>query len=91
MNEKFDSKADYKKYHARVLKYICSEYKDFHFNRMRNGSLLIQLDPLHKHEFHLLIGVMADPKNSISNIAGIVVNHMFKSLYGQFKFKEINK
>jgi hypothetical protein len=42
MNEKFDSKADYKKYHARVLKYICSEYKDFHY--MVNSNLKKQIN-----------------------------------------------
>jgi hypothetical protein len=90
VNENFVSKTEYKKYHKRVLEYICLEYKDFHFNRMRNGSLLSQLDPLHKHEFHLIIGVMADPKNSISNIAGMVVNYMFESLYDRPKFERTN-
>lgn len=90
MNEKFSSKAEYKKYHARVVEYIHREYKDFHFNKMRNGSLLIQLDPFHKHEFHLVIKVMADPKNSINNIAGMTVNHMYESLYDRPKFKSVH-
>lgn len=81
----FSTKAEYKKYHAKVVKYIKEEYIDFHFNKMRNGSLLIQLSPFDKHHFHLLIGTFSDPKQSISNVANDVVNELYYSLYDQYK------
>ena len=67
------SKKEYKQYHARVVRYIKEEYIDFHFNQMRNGSLLIQLSPIDKHLFHLLIKTLSNPKDSINNVANNVV------------------
>lgn len=81
----FATKADYKKYHAKVLEYIKNEYRDFHFNRMKNGSLLIQLSPFDKHHFHLLVGCFSDPKESINNVAGNVVENFYYALYDKHK------
>jgi hypothetical protein len=77
------TKSEYKKRHLKVVEYIHKEYgKDFHFNKTRSGSLLIQLSPVDKHEFHLLIKTYASHTNdSISNIASIIVNAMYNSLY----------
>jgi hypothetical protein len=77
------TKSEYKKRHLKVVEYIYQEYgKDFHFNKTRSGSLLIQLAPIDKHEFHLLIKTFASSLNdSINNIAHNVVNFMYKSLY----------
>jgi hypothetical protein len=76
------TKSEYKKFHLKIVEYIHREYgKDFHFNRTRNGSLLIQLAPIDKHEFHLLIKTFASSNDSINNIARNVVNSMYKSLY----------
>lgn len=85
----FATKADYKKYHAKVVQYIKNEYRDFHFNKMRNGSLLIQLSPFDKHHFHLLIGTFSDPKDSISNVASNVVTNLYYALYYQHKKCEL--
>jgi len=81
----FQSKKDYKIYHSKVVRYIKEEYRDFHFNKMRNGSLLIQLSPFDKHHFHLLIGTFSDPKESITNVAASVVTNLYESLYNQPK------
>jgi hypothetical protein len=76
------TKSQYKNRHLKVVEYIYREYgKDFHFNRTRSGSLLIQLAPIDKHEFHLLIKTFANSNDSISNIARNVVNSMYNSLY----------
>lgn len=77
------TKSEYKQRHLKVVKYIHQEYgKDFHFNRTRSGSLLIQLAPINKHEFHLLIKSFASNTNdSINNISRNVVNAMYNSLY----------
>lgn len=85
----FSTKADYKKYHAKVLEYIKNEYRDFHFNKMRNGSLLIQLSPFDKHHFHLLVGCFSSPTESISNVASNVVNNLYYALYDQHKKCEL--
>ena len=81
------TKAEYKKYHCRVVEYIYAEYRDFHFNRMKNGSLLIQLNPTDKHLFHLLIKTLSNPKNSINNIAAHVVEEMWQCLWGKSKVR----
>lgn len=77
------TKSEYKHRHLRVVEYIHREYgKDFHFNKTKSGSLLIQLAPIDKHYFHLLITSFASQtSDSISNIARLVVNAMFYSLY----------
>jgi len=76
------TKSQYRKRHLKVVEYIYLEYgKDFHFNRTKSGSLLIQLAPIDKHEFHLLIKTFASDNDSINNIAHNVVNSMYKSLY----------
>jgi hypothetical protein len=76
------TKSQYRKRHLKVVEYIYLEYgKDFHFNRTRSGSLLIQLSPIDKHEFHLYIQTFASINDSINNIARNVVNSMYKSLY----------
>lgn len=77
------TKSEYQKRHLKVVKYIHQEYgKDFHFNKTKSGSLLIQLAPIHKHEFHLSIKTFANNTNdSINNIARNVVNSMYNSLY----------
>ena len=85
----FPTKADYKKYHAKVVQYIKNEYTDFHFNKMRNGSLLIQLSPFDKHHFHLLIGTFSNPQDSISNVASDVVISIYHTLYNQHKKCEL--
>jgi hypothetical protein len=69
----FHNKTLYKSYHAKVVGYIHDEYIDFHFNKTQNDSLLIQLSPIDKHYFHLLIGTLSSPKESINNVAGDVV------------------
>jgi hypothetical protein len=76
------TKAEYKKYHSKVVEYIYAEYRDFHFHRMKNGSLLIQLSPIDKHLFHLLIKTLSNPKDSISNVAGHVIEEMYMNLWG---------
>ena len=81
----FSTKAEYKKYHSKVVKYIKEEYRDFHFTTTRNGTLLIQLAPIDKHHFHLLIGIFSDPKQSINNVAGNVVSELYYCLYDQNK------
>jgi len=84
------TKAEYKKHHSKVVEYIYAEYRDFHFNRMKNGSLLIQLNPTDKHLFHLLIKTLSnhpDPKNSINNIAAHVVEEMWQCLWGKSKIR----
>lgn len=81
----FSTKTEYKKYHAKVVKYIKEEYRDFHFTATRNGTLLIQLAPIDKHHFHLLIGTFSDPKESINNVAGNVVTNLYYALYNQEK------
>ena len=41
---KIMTKSEYQKRHLKVVKYIHQEYgKDFHFNKTKSGSLLIQL------------------------------------------------
>jgi len=85
----FPTKAEYKKYHAKVVQYIKNEYRDFHFTKMRNGSLLIQLSPFDKHYFHLLIGTFSDPKESINNVASNVVTNLYYALYDQNKKCEL--
>jgi hypothetical protein len=42
---------------------------------------LIQLAPIHKHEFHLSVKTFANSNDSINNIARNVVNSMYNSLY----------
>ena len=81
------TKSEYKKRHCQVVNYIHSEYgKDFHFNKTKSGSLLIQLSPFDKHHFHLLIYTYAKyTDDSISNISRYVVNAMYNSLYGMTK------
>lgn len=79
------TKAEYKKYHCKVVEYIYAEYRDFHFTRMKNGSLLIQLSPIHKHLFHLLIKTLSNPKNSINNVSGNVMEQMFQHLWRKSK------
>lgn len=66
-----------------MVDYICREYgKDFHFNKTQSGSLLIQLSPINKHYFHLLIKTHTyEIRDSINNIARKVVNAMYESLY----------
>lgn len=81
------TKSEYKIYHSKVIQYIYSEYRDFHFNKMKNGSLLIQLDPIDKHLFHLLIKTLSNPKDSINNIANHVVEAMYQNLWGKSKAK----
>jgi len=81
------TKAEYKKYHSKVVEYIYAEYRDFHFNRMKNGSLLIQLNPTDKHLFHLLIKTLSNPKDSISNVAGHVMEEMWQCLWGKSKIR----
>jgi hypothetical protein len=81
----FKTKAEYKKYHAKVIQYVKNEYIDFHFNKMRNGSLLIQLSPFDKHHFHLLVGTFSSPTESVNNVAGNVVCSLYKSMYNQTK------
>jgi hypothetical protein len=76
------TKSEYQKRHLKVVKYIHQEYgKDFHFNKTKSGSLLIQLSPIDKHEFHLLIKTFASVSDSINNISRNVVNVMYNSLY----------
>jgi hypothetical protein len=81
------TKSEYKKWHFKVVQYIHHEYgKDFHFNKTKSGSLLIQLAPIDKHEFHLLIKTYAkESSDSICNIARMVVNDMYNSLHGVTK------
>ena len=81
------TKSEYKKRHLKVVDYIYREYgKDFHFNKTKSGSLLIQLSPIDKHYFHLLIHTFAsDLKDSINNISINVVNAMYKSMYKMSK------
>jgi len=81
------TKAEYKKYHSKVVEYIYAEYRDFHFHRMKNGSLLIQLSPIDKHLFHLLIKTLSNPKDSISNVAGHVIEAMYINLWGISKIR----
>jgi hypothetical protein len=80
------TKAEYKKYHSKVVEYIYAEYRDFHFNRMKNGSLLIQLSPIDKHLFHLLIKTLSNPKNSINNVAAHVMEEMRQCLWNKSKY-----
>jgi hypothetical protein len=77
------TKSEYRKRHLQIVKYIHMEYgKDFHFNKTKDGGLLIQLAPIDKHYFHLLIKNYAyQTNNSINNIARIVVNAMYSSIY----------
>jgi hypothetical protein len=77
------NKSEYKQRHLKVVDYIYKEYgKDFHFNKTKSGSLLIQLSPIDKHYFHLLIRTFAnDLKDSINNISINVVNAMYSSIY----------
>ena len=81
------TKSEYRKRHLKVVKYIYHEYgKDFHFNKTKSGSLLIQLSPFDKHHFHLLIYTYANgTDDSICNISRYVVNAMYESLYGMTK------
>lgn len=79
------TKSEYRLYHNRVIRYIYSEYSDFHFNKMKNGSLLIQLSPIDKHLFHCLIKTLSNPKDSISNVANNVVEAMYQNLWGKSK------
>lgn len=83
----FPSKAEYKEYHEKIIRYIKEEYRDFHFNKMRNRSLLIQLSPTDKHLFHLLIKTLSDPTDSISNVAANVMSEMCLHLWGKSKAK----
>jgi hypothetical protein len=80
------TKAEYKKYHSKIVEYIYAEYRDFHFNRMKNGSLLIQLSPIDKHLFHLLIKTLSNPKDSISNVAAHVMEAMWLNLWNKSKY-----
>lgn len=82
----FPSKKDYKEYHNKVVNYISEEYSDFNFKSMPNGSKLIQLPEIDKHEFHLLIDTGSNPKDSISNVAGFVMEAIHKSLFDESKF-----
>jgi hypothetical protein len=79
------TKAEYKKYHSKVVEYIYAEYRDFHFHRMKNGSLLIQLSPIDKHLFHLLIKTLSNPKDSINNVAAHVMEAMYINLWNRSK------
>ena len=80
------TKLEYKQRHLKVVNYIYREYgKDFHFNKTQSGSLLIQLAPIDKHEFHLLIKTFASGNDSINNIAHNVVNAMYNSVYKMSK------
>jgi uncharacterized protein YaaR (DUF327 family) len=81
------TKAEYKKYHSKVVEYIYTEYRDFHFHRMKNGSLLIQLSPIDKHLFHLLIKTLSNPKDSINNVAAHVIEAMYINLWGISKIR----
>jgi hypothetical protein len=81
------TKAEYKKYHSKVVEYIYAEYRDFHFHRMKNGSLLIQLSPIDKHLFHLLIKTLSNPKDSINNVAAHVIEEMYMNLWGISKIR----
>ena len=80
------TKAEYKKYHCKVVEYIYAEYRDFHFTRMKNGSLLIQLSPIDKHLFHLLIKTLSNPKDSINNVAAHVMEAMWLNLWNKSKY-----
>jgi hypothetical protein len=80
------TKAEYKKYHSKVVEYIYAEYRDFHFHRMKNGSLLIQLSPIDKHLFHLLIKTLSNPKDSINNVAAHVIEAMYINLWNRSKY-----
>jgi len=81
------TKSEYKQRHLKVVEYIHREYgKDFHFNKTKSGSLLIQLSPIDKHYFHLLITTFArQTSDSIGNISRMVVNAMYDSLYDMTK------
>jgi hypothetical protein len=80
------TKSEYRKRHLKIVEYIHREYgKDFHFNKTKSGSLLIQLSPIDKHEFHLLIKTFASSNDSINNMAHNVVNAMYKSVYKMSK------
>jgi len=81
------TKSEYKVYHFKVIQYIYAEYRDFHFNKMKNGSLLIQLNPIDKHLFHLLIKNLYNPKDSINNIASNVMEEMYQHLWGISKIR----
>jgi len=80
------TKAEYKKYHSKVVEYIYAEYRDFHFHRMKNGSLLIQLSPIDKHLFHLLVKTLSNPKDSINNVAAHVIEAMYINLWNRSKY-----
>jgi len=80
-------KKEYKKRHLKVVDYIYREYGlDLHFIKTKSGSLLIQLSPIDKHYFHLLIKTFAmDTVDSINNIAFKVINELHYSLFGKTK------
>jgi len=80
------TKTEYKKYHSKVVEYIYAEYRDFHFHRMKNGSLLIQLSPIDKHLFHLLVKTLSNPKDSINNVAAHVIEAMYINLWNRSKY-----
>jgi hypothetical protein len=73
-------KKAYKERHLKVVDYIYREYGlNFHFIKTKGGSLLIQLSPIDKHYFHLLIQNFAMyTTDSINNIAANVVRNLNK-------------
>ncbi len=79
------TKSEYRKRHLKIVDYIYREYiSNFHFNKTHNGSLLVQLSPIDKHCFHLLIKTYAENGvDSINNIALKVVKNMYKTLFGE--------
>ena len=84
----FTSKSEYKKYHAKVLNYISEEYSDYKFKTTSTGSLLIQLSEIDKHTFHLVVGSLSNPKESIINTASNVVAAMGEILFREQKFDQ---
>jgi hypothetical protein len=85
------NKKEYRKRHLKVVEYIYREYGlDFHFNKTKSGTLLIQLSPIDKHYFHLLIKTFAtNTKDSINNIAAKVINQLHAALFGRDKHEQV--
>lgn len=77
-------KSIYKKRHLKIIEYIYREWGScFHFVKTKSGSLLIQLAPIDKHYFHLLItNYASQTSESINNIGNRVVEDMYENLYG---------
>lgn len=84
----FPTKSDYRKYHAKVLRYINEEYSDYNFKTTSTGSLLIQLPEIDKHTFHLVVGSLSNPKESIANVASNIVAAMSEILFREQKFDQ---